>query len=117
GVDAARADDDGRGAAEANDVRRAFLDVGNSVIVLVGVGRAEVRGCGIEHDPTGDVAGNPNRRAALQEVVGVELRRVCRRGGRAIAGNTDRILDGDRPADIAVERDADRIAALNLDAP
>src|SRR3546814_6448156 len=54
-------------------------------------------------------------RAALQQVVRVELVGLRRQRGRAIARRRDRALEHRGAPDIAVERDADRVLALHLD--
>jgi hypothetical protein len=64
---------DGRSSSVAEDRGGAFAGVLNAVIVLVGVRRARIGGARVEHDSTGNVARDDNRRAALQQVVGIKL--------------------------------------------
>jgi hypothetical protein len=53
-----------------------FLGVGNAVIVFVVVGGAVVGRPLVEQDSTPDIAANDDGRSALEQVVGIELRRV-----------------------------------------
>ena len=108
-----RPDQHRRSGAVGRDRGGALAGVGNAVAILVGIGRAVVGGSGIEDDAVGDVAGNHHCGAALEQVVGVELRRIGGSRRRPVAGRADHVLDRHRAADIAGKVDPDRIAALD----
>ena len=122
---ARRRADRGRGGGRAYNHRRCgavggdecipLLRVLDPVIVLVVVRGAAVLRTNVENNPPGDIARDANRRPALEQVVRVELRRVGGRREQAIAGRGDGVLDAERAADIAVERDGDRILPLRAD--
>ncbi len=150
-----RADQQRRRAAEGADGGRRFLSVGNAVavavvvlavllavavVVLVAVFDAvavviAVDAAGpigrrsVEQNALGDVARDADSRAALQQVVGVQVLEIgCAftglargrlrwgRCGVAIAGAGDGPLNLDRAVDSAVDGDADRVFADGGDA-
>ena len=106
-----RADDHRRCRAVGYDGGVAFLGIFQPVLVLVGIGSVGVLGRHREHDPASDIALDHQRRAALQQVVGIELGGVGGRGDGAVAGRADRALDGHRAVDVAREARADGVDA------
>ena len=120
--DAPRGGPDGQGrrAAVAVDDRAVLRQVGDAVAVLVRRGRVrghicdQVRRADIQHNAAGDVAADDDGRAALQQVVGVQQGqgRVAGAGGVAIAGRSHVALEGQPPADVAL--DVDRVDAQAL---
>src|SRR3546814_19057577 len=85
----------------------AFLGVLDPVLVLILVVGLGVLGRDGENDAAGHITLDRERVAADQQVVGVELRRVGRRRGDAIAGGGEIALDDQRAGDVAGEARAE----------